>query len=177
MIRHLWGENKANIAWQHKRLFRSILGVFDWRMISTPDPLFQPLFSGFMTTVAYASGRAPASAIPLQPPAAQRNPYTAIGEQNTKVLDCLRGRGAQARAADRGEHSCCTQAGSLGWASFPYAGVRYCGCHHNRRADHGEDRQQVADAELTRATRPLRAKGGFPSGWRKQKQAEKNKGC
>jgi hypothetical protein len=36
------------------------------------------------------------------------------------------------------------QAGELGWATSPGAGVRQRGCHRNRRSDHGEDRQQVA---------------------------------
>jgi len=69
------------------------------------------------------------------------------GEQNTNTLYFANGRGSEARAADRGEHSCCAKAGELGRASFPCAGVRHCGCDYNCGADPGEDRQQVADAE------------------------------
>jgi hypothetical protein len=36
-------------------------------------------------------------------------------EQNTKVLDWVRGRRTQARAADRGQHSCSAKTGTVRW--------------------------------------------------------------
>ena len=39
------------------------------------------------------------------------------------------------------------EADELGRATFSGTGVRHCRCNRNSGADHGEDRQQVADWE------------------------------
>jgi hypothetical protein len=72
------------------------------------------------------------------------SPQPIIGEQKSKVLECSRGRGPKARAADCCQHPCGSEAGTLGRTTLSCTGVRHCGCHRNRRADHGEDRQQMA---------------------------------
>lgn len=87
-----------------------------------------------------------------------------MGEQTTKVLECSRGRGPKKSFADRGEHSCCKEARELGRTTFSCIGVRYRGCHRNRRADHGEDRQQMAvSGEVSRTPQRVRLHRAQPS--------------
>lgn len=70
-----------------------------------------------------------------------------VGEQNTKVLECSRGRGPKKSFADRRQHPCRSKAGALGRATFASIGIRHCRCDHDCREDHGADRQQMADTE------------------------------
>lgn len=77
----------------------------------------------------------------LKPPTAD------LGEQNTKMVDCLSGRGQKAGFADRREHPRSPKAGAVGRATIPVLRIDHRGRDYDCGAHHVENRQQMACPE------------------------------